>query len=306
MFCLSSTAQAGENLSLYGYYHLQTATFGFLMDETVPCSDGPCKVSDFTNVVFMDIRRQADPDDIFDDLLGIPRALELGYKIILSFEALLAETRISFEEFEHQMGLLSLKLRQKGYLRPDVIHAIFIIDEPWNYFISLEDQEMALEVVNRYFPGYPTIINYSIGELRASFRAIPEALDIVAFDAYYFNEDRTEITPEGMQTFLDDAMLAIRTKAPGKPVIFIAQSFEQKEAGYFMPSADQMDWQMEYSLDQQRNPEIMGHLWFLLPSAIPEEATGIRGAIEFPEVLTRHRQIGIEVLNRANQKMRKK
>ena len=118
----TTSLHAAEPLGLYGYYHSQTLQFGFLMDE----------VDDFTNLVILEIGRFEKEDDVFDKVLGIPKALELGYHILLGFEGFSIAGRLRPEEFEAQVGLTALKLRQAGYYRPEIIYGIFMVDEPPN------------------------------------------------------------------------------------------------------------------------------------------------------------------------------
>ena len=281
----AAVPQAAEPLLFYGYYHAQTPTFGFLMDQ----------VADFTNVVILDIARYENEDDLFDATIGIPRALELGYNIILDVNGYLGRaTALSPEVSEQQLGLLSLKLRQAGYLRPQGIFAIFLMDEPWNQGISVEDQELALEMVHRYFPGFPTMINYSLGELRSPVRSIPEALDIVSYDAYFFWTNQSDLSRPALEAYLESGMSEIRRKAPGKPVFLIGQSFQLDRLGYFMPTHEQLDWYVDYSLS---TPEMIGHLWFLLGSRGSQgSAGGLQGAIDFPDRLEHQRVIGLTLM----------
>jgi len=287
--------QAAEPLLFYGYYHAQTEPFGFLMDQ----------VADFTNVVILDFARFENEDDLFDAELGLPRAVELGYLIILDVNGIVAgPNKLSPEVADQQLGLLSLKLRETGYLRPEVILAVFVMDEPWNQGISFEDQELALELVGRYFPGFPTIINYSVAELRSPVRTIPEALDIVSYDAYFFRTDQSDLSRPALEAYLESGMSEIRRKAPGKPVFLIGQSFQVERLGYFMPTNEQLDWYIDYSLS---TPEIVGHLWFLLGSG---QSGGpfedLQGAIDFPDRLDHQRVIGLSLLPGLLQPLREK
>jgi hypothetical protein len=283
VLCSAFPSRAAEPLDLYGYYHAQTINFGFLMDE----------VADFSNLVLLEIGRFEDTDDIFNEGLGIPRALDLGYKIILGFETYSLPNQFNPEVFEQQVGLTALKLREAGYLNPESIFAVFPLDEPWNHGYSFEDEELALEIFERYFPGIPKMINYSINQLLSPDRPIPAGLDIVGMDAYFFQQDREDMSRQAMESFFETGMEKIRVKAPGKPVVFLAQSFAFEPSGHFMPAPEQMDWQVEYSL---KTPEIIGHMWFMLGSGPTNSGVEIRGVIDFPEQLQRHRELGLDVL----------
>ena len=280
---LTPSGQGAEPLSLYGYYHAQTLQFGYYMEE----------VADFSNVLILEIGRFESEDDIFNKLLGIPRALDLGYNIILGFEGYSLGGRSSPEEFEAQVGLTALKLRKFGYYNPQSIYAIYLMDEPYNFELTIEDQELFLEVVNRYFPGFPTMINYSIGQLRSPSLPIPEAVDIVAFDAYYFRTRQRDLSRPSLDAYLESAMSAIRRKAPGKPVVYIAQSYQSKPDGFFFPSNEQLSWMLDFS---KRTPEIIGHLWFMLGTGqVDGEAPNIEGTILFPDRLEYQRRLGDEL-----------
>ena len=278
------SAQAAEPLLLYGYWHVQTTFFGFLMED----------VADFTNVLMMDPARFTRWDDIFDPEIGIPRALELGYNVILDIGPILHTYLPSPEIFEQEAGLFSLKMRESGYLNPQNLFAVFVIDEPPNVGLTYEDQVLALEVVERYFPGVPKIINYSIGQVLTPNLLIPEAVDIVGYDAYYFTTQNADMSPQALEAYLEAGMASIRRKAPGKPVILIGQSYQRARSGVFMPTNEQLDWYVDYAI---RTPEIIGYFWFMLGSGRPGgPGDGIQGAISFPEQLEHQRTIGKRLL----------
>jgi hypothetical protein len=269
-----------EPLLLYGYYHAQTYPFGFLMED----------VADFTNVLILEIGRYEKEEDILDKVLGIPRALDLGYNVILGFEGFSLNGRLSPEEFEAQVGLTALQLRKAGYYRPEALYAIYLMDEPPNFGFTLEDQELFLEIVERYFPGFPTMINYSYGQVRSPLHPIPEGVDIVSFDAYYFQAARRDLSQPALEEYLESAMSALRRKAPGKPIVYIAQSYQHPPSGYFFPTNEQLSWMLDFSL---RTPEIVGHLWFMLGTGQSGgEAEEIEGTVQFPDRLEYQRQLG--------------
>ena len=282
--CLGTTSpHAAEPLGLYGYYHSQTFQFGFLMDE----------VADFTNVLILEIGRFEKEDDVYDKVLGIPRALELGYHIFLGFEGFSIAGRLRPEEFEAQVGLTALKLRQAGFYRPELIYGIFMVDEPPNRGLTFEDQELFLEIVDRYFPGFPTMINYSVGQVQSPTLPLPEAIDLISFDAYFFRTNRSDLTRPAMEDYLESVMASIRRKAPGKPVLFIAQSFQNPQGGYFFPTNEQLSWQVDFAL---QTPEIIGLIWFKLGNGKPGgEGEGAQGTISFPDQLELERQIGFRL-----------
>jgi hypothetical protein len=277
---LGAFAPAAEPLLLYGYYHAQTQPFGFLMED----------VADFSNVLSLEIGRYEKEEDVLDKVLGIPRALELGYNVILGFEGFSLNGRLSPEEFEAQVGLTALQMRKAGYYRPAVLYAIYLMDEPPNFGFTLEDQELFLEIVERYFPGFPTMINYSYGQVRSPLHPIPDGVDIVSFDAYYFQAKQRDLSQPALESYLESAMSALRRKAPGKPVVYIAQSYQHRPSGYFFPTNEQLSWMLDFSL---RTPEVVGHLWFMLGTGqIGGEAEEIEGTILFPDRLEYQRQLG--------------
>jgi hypothetical protein len=154
-------------------------------------------------------------------------------------------------------------------------------------------------MVHRYMPGFPIIVNYSPEEILDPELAIPETVDIVSFDAYFFYENNPmTFSRMALENYLDGFMEQIRRKAPGKPVIYIGQSFASRR-GHFMPSVEQMRWMLEYSMDVERNPEIIGHFWFQVPTVIDEEEDEFvfRGIIDFPEQLEYQRQMGLQILS---------
>jgi len=269
---------AAEPLGFYGFVNAQALPFGFNMEQ----------VAGFSNIIGLEVGRFEDVDDVFDEELGIPRALDLGFHINLGLEAFSLNGQLNPEYFDSQVGLLSLKLQKSGYLDSNAIFSLFIVDEPANHGLTDEDQEIFIEIVNRYFPGHPTMINYSINQLLNPNLTIPEALDIVAFDAYYFRTENTDQSQPALDGFLESAMKQIRIKAPGKPVVFVAQGFEARRAGVKMPTREQLEWQVEYCL---RSPEIVGLIWFMYGSS-----GDLRGSVDFPEQFERQRQIGYRLM----------
>ena len=137
------------------------------------------------------------------------------------------------------------------------------------------------------------MINYSVNQIKSSTLPLPEAIDLVSFDAYFFRTDRSDLTRIAMEDYLESVMASIRRKAPGKPVIFIAQSFENPQEGFFFPTNEQLSWQLDFAL---QTPEIIGLVWFKLGTGQPGgEGEGSEGAIDFPEQLEHERQIGLRL-----------
>jgi hypothetical protein len=280
ILCPTLSSHAAEPLLYLGYFHSQTTSFGFHFEEA----------ADFTNLVFIDPARQEQADDIFDPEIGIPRAVQLGQQVVLALDGAMFQSRNAPELYDDFLGQLALKLKVRDYLNPETILAISVIDEPPNHAFSLEDQEIALEVTERYFPGIPKWINYSIGQVQSELISIPEQLDLVSFDGYYFSVNSSELSRAALFGFYERGMKGLREKAPGKPVFLFGQSFQSPLTGHFMPTEEQMQWQVEYA---ERTPEIVGLIWFMLGSGQPDkESEHIIGAIDFPETLEIHRKIG--------------
>lgn len=273
---LAGTARSADPVGYFGYYNADTEAYGHYMDKVIFPADGT-RLQDYTNLIMLDIGTnygQANPRRAVID------AANLGYKILLyGASGFDKDTPGTW-----QSGFNEIQSVVSGY--EQYIYAVDLVDEPDGRGWSRTQIESLVGQAKTFFNGSMRMtVNLDIPAIQPP----PRNLDLYMFD-YYVNGSLTNTTKPQYDAAMNGIIGAIRTAAPGKPMLILGSSFSDNTTtpyqGWYLPTAEQTQWYMDTALS---TPEVEGLMWYMLGNPNPPNGYG---AIHYPALLAQHRQMG--------------
>jgi hypothetical protein len=268
---ITPVQQPSSPFPLYGYW-------SFTRPSELPLAE----LNDYINLITF-------PQDYEKDLPSIADLQALrdsGLKLILKLDRRIVE--VDFDESE------LVKLRERLDQYPDVVEAIFPVDEPyraerWKRYSAVELEELVARIKD-IFPDYKINVNFlnptSVAAQLGSYPNVPENIDIVSLDIYLRYHENGE---DEYRDRIGQSLSLIKEKAGSRPVYFVSRGFRLVDGGSPLTAS-----QVEWDYDLFREYGLMGLVWYFYDDADP--SGGSFGSSHYPELVEKHKEIGQRIL----------
>jgi hypothetical protein len=279
------------------------------------------ELSTYTNALFIYHRYDSSRGTHYPSEADLQRVRAANIQLILKVDNPIVED--TFDE---------AALRQlKNHLDPykDVIYTILVIDEPYkpSKLYTYEFLRDRISQVKDIFEGYPVMINflnpsyvkeYYEKQLHKPYPDIPDNIDIISFDTYYYPADNTAASKQYYEEVaIGEDIAILREKAPGKPILFVSTAFScfpddvadpiaycQEHCSWLTKncpanypathpnalSIAQAQWDYEIVIEQG----IDGLAWYYYDETRPGGKSS--GASVYPLLIEKHKEIGNNLL----------
>jgi len=288
-----------DRLNIYGY---------FFHDDVLEHQEEVRKLAEYTNMIFCNIFNLKDipgtsltkfvlsdlseaPDEFFENASRRLKFLDsLGFAIISEYPSALLMIDNDRDRFTKVLRQIKDRVPEM-----DMIDYFYILDEPdINPKVTVETQELAIEIMKEMFPNAKSTICYALPEPRMLDTQIPRNLDLLMVDPYFLRDYTGNVTAEDFEIFYRSRLATTLSWVNrwDKPFLIVGDAFwGLKDTGKKKPTAQTCMWFYQTALLQ---PNCVGIGWFLYGSLHTDE--GLRGvSFDDPssqEQLNLHKEIG--------------